>query len=473
MPDHATALFKPGMAAGPVLWRRAVALVVLAGAAMLWAATSATASPVTHSTLDNGLEVVVIEDRRAPVVVHMVWYRVGAADEPVLKSGIAHFLEHLMFKGTDTLEPGEFSAVVEANGGRDNAFTSWDYTGYFQRVASDRLELMMEMEADRMANLSFTEAEWLPERAVILEERGQVLESQVGRQFNESMMAALYKSHPYGIPIIGWRHDMERLTGADAMDFYDRHYGPNNAILVIAGDVAAEDALDKAQRIYGPIAPNPNVTPSIRPSEPPHLAERRLVFEDPRVGTPYVSRIYQAPVRRAGDQQQAAALQMLAALLGGSSSTSVLERRLNFEEGIALSAWAGYNGLARDYGSFSLGIAPVDGVSLEDAEAALDRVVAEFLEDGVDPDQFARVQRQIRASEIYALDDVQGRARQYGVGLSVGLGVDDIEGWIDALDAVTPEQVIAAGQMLLDRRASVTGYLTTPPAPPAEEEVSQ
>ena len=469
MSDHATALPKSGMDRGPVSWRRAVALAVLAAAATLWAATSATASPVTHSTLDNGLDVVVIEDRRAPVVVHMVWYRVGAADEPPLKSGIAHFLEHLMFKGTDTMEPGGFSAVVEANGGRDNAFTSWDYTGYFQRVASDRLELMMEMEADRMANLSFTEAEWLPERAVILEERGQVLESQVGRQFNESMMAALYKSHPYGIPIIGWRHDMERLTGADAMDFYDQHYGPNNAILVIAGDVVAEDALEKAQRIYGPIAPNPNVTPTTRPTEPPHLAERRLVFEDSRVGTPYLSRIYQAPVRRAGDQQEAAALQMLAALLGGSS-TSVLERRLNFEEGIALQAWAGYNGLARDYGSFSLGIAPVDGVSLEDAEAALDRVVAEFLEDGVDPDQFARVQRQIRASEIYALDDVQARARQYGVGLSVGLSIDDIEGWIDALDAVTPEQVIAAGQMLLDRRASVTGYLTTPPV---EDEVSQ
>ncbi|MCC5991093.1 MAG: insulinase family protein [Rhodobacteraceae bacterium] len=430
------------------------------------------ASPVTHSTLDNGLDVVVIEDRRAPVVVHMVWYRVGAADEPPLKSGIAHFLEHLMFKGTDSMAPGEFSAVVEANGGRDNAFTSWDYTGYFQRVASDRLELMMQMEADRMANLSFTEAEWLPERAVILEERGQVLESQVGRQFNESIMAALYKSHPYGIPIIGWRHEMETLTGADAMDFYRQHYGPNNAILVIAGDVAADEVLEKAQRIYGPIDPNPDVTRTARPAEPPHLAERRLVFEDPRVGTPYVSRMYKAPVRRAGDQQEAAALQMLAALLGGSS-TSVLERRLNFEEGIALSAWAGYSGLARDYGTFSLGIAPVDGVSLPEAEAALDRVVAEFLEEGVDPDQFARVQRQIRASEIYALDDVQGRARQYGVGLSVGLGVADIDGWIDALDAVTPEQVIAAGQMLLDRRASVTGYLTTPPADDVEEEVSQ
>ncbi|MDD7972447.1 M16 family metallopeptidase [Roseinatronobacter alkalisoli] len=440
------------------MFPRLTVLVVLG----LLALRAAHAEPVTHASLDNGLEVVIIEDRRAPVVVHMVWYRVGAADEPPQQSGIAHFLEHLMFKGTDTMEPGEFSRVVEANGGRDNAFTSWDYTGYFQRVASDRLELMMQMEADRMANLSFTEEDWMPERAVVLEERGQVLESRVGGQFNESMMAALYKAHPYGIPIIGWRHDMERLTGQDAMDFYHQHYGPNNAVLVIAGDVDTEQALDMAQRIYGPLSPNPAITPVTRPHEPPHLAERRLVFEDARVGTPYVNRMYLAPVRRAGDQAEAAALQMLAALLGGSSTTSVLERRLNFEQGVALSAWAGYNGMARDYGTFTLGIAPVEGVSLEEAEAALDAVVAEFLQDGVDQAQFDRVRHQIRASEIYALDDVQGRARQYGVGLSIGLGVDDIDTWVDALDAVTPEDVIAAGQMLLDRRNAVTGYLTQP-----------
>ena len=420
------------------------------------------AEPVTHAELDNGLEVVVIEDRRAPVVVHMVWYRAGAADEPPLKSGIAHFLEHLMFKGTDTRDPGEFSAVVEENGGRDNAFVSWDYTGFFQRVASDRLDLMMEMEADRMQNLSFAEAEWLPERGVILEERGQVLESRVGAQFNETMLAALYKAHPYGTPILGWRHEMEGLTGDDAMDFYNQHYGPNNAILVIAGDVDTVEALEMAQQYYGAIPANPNVTETTRPTEPPHLAERRIVFEDSRVGTDYVSRMYLAPVRRSGDQSEAAALQMLAALLGGSSTTSVLERRLNFDEGVALSAWASYNGMARDYGMFSLGIAPVEGVSLEEGEAALDRVVAEFLEEGVDTAQFERVRRQLRASEIYGLDDAQSRARQFGVGLSIGLTVEDVEGWIDALEAVTPEEVVAAGQMLLDRRNVVTGYLTAP-----------
>lgn len=434
--------------------------LAVVGFAVLGSTATGHANSVTHSTLENGMDVVVIEDRRAPVVVHMVWYRVGAADEPMLKSGIAHYLEHLMFKGTDDLAPGEFSAVVEANGGRDNAFTSWDYTGYFQRVASDRLGLMMQMEADRMTDLTLSEAEWRPERDVILNERGQVVESQPGRVFGEAMLAALYKAHPYGTPIIGWRHEMETLNGDDAKAFYRQHYAPNNAILVIAGDVSAEEALDLARIHYGPIPANPNVTARLRPMEPPHVAERRLTMEDARVGTPYVSRMYLAPTRH--DTEQAAALQMLAAILGGSPTTSVLERKLSFEQGVALSAWANYSGMSRDYGMFSLGIAPVDGVSLEDAEAALDAAIVEFVESGVDQDQFDRVRRQIRASEIYALDDVQGRARQYGVGLSIGLSIDDVDSWIEALDAVTPEQVINAASLLLDRRSAVTGYLTRP-----------
>jgi zinc protease len=430
------------------------------GMAFFALAAPAFANTVTQSALDNGMDVVVIEDDRAPVVVHMVWYRVGAADEPVLKSGIAHFLEHLMFKGTDDLGPGEFSAVVEANGGRDNAFTSWDYTGYFQRVAADRLGLMMEMEADRMTDLALSEEEWRPERDVILNERGQVVESEPGSLFNEAMLAALYKAHPYGTPIIGWRHEMETLTGDDAKAFYRDHYAPNNAILVVAGDVTSAEVMDLARQHYGTIPANPDVSPRARPMEPPHLAERRITMEDARVGTPYVSRIYLAPTRH--DTEQAAALQMLAALLGGSATTSILERTLNFEQGVALSAWANYSGMARDYGMFSLGIAPVDGVSLPEAEAALDDTIATFIRDGVDPAQFERVRRQIRASEIYALDNVQGRARQYGVGLSIGLTVEEVDSWIDALDAVTPEDVIAAASLLTDRTRAVTGYLTRP-----------
>ena len=442
-------------------------VLILAGLRL----SPAQADTVSEFHLDNGMQVVVIEDRRAPVAVHMVWYKVGAADEPPGKSGIAHFLEHLMFKGTDTRAPGEFSAVVEANGGRDNAFTSWDYTGYFQRVASDRLDLMMEMEADRMANLSFTEDEWLPERSVILEERGQVLESRPGAVLNEQMRAALYQNHPYGPPIIGWRHEMAGLTGDDAMAFYRRHYGPNNAILVVAGDVAADAVLELARIHYGPIPPNPSVTERDRPMEPPAQTARRVVYEDPRVGQPYVSRFYRIPPRQSGDQSQGAALQMLAALLGGTARTSHLERRLTVEEGVALQAWAGYLGTGLDYGLFTLGIAPADGVTLAEAEAALDRELAAFLEAEIDPEQFARVQMQLRASEIFGLDDAQARAREYGTALASGLSVADVDGWLDALLSVAPEAVLAAGRDLLDIRNSVTGWISAPPA--EAEELTQ
>ena len=419
---------------------------------------AALAQAQEHFTLDNGLELVVIEDRRAPVVTHMVWYRVGAADEPPGQSGIAHYLEHLMFKATENLEQGEFSATVEAQGGRDNAFTSWDYTAYHQRVAADRLGLMMAMEAERMVNLRIDRSDWLPERDVILEERGEVLEAHPDRQLQEAMRAALFQNHPYGVPIIGWRHEMELLDDVMAQDFYAAHYGPNNAIVIVAGDIAAEDALALAHEHYGSIPPNPAIQPRSRPLEPPHLAERRLIMVDPRAPRPYVSRIYLTTNRRSGDQTEAAALRMLAALLGGSAQTSVLERRLTHEEGVSVTAWAGYTGTALDHGIFSLGVMPVDGVSLAETEAALDRVLAEFIETGVDLEQFERVRRQLRASEVFRLDDAGSRARSIGVALSTGLTLEDYLAWPEALQAVTPDQVIAAARSL-DRRASVTGWM--------------
>ena len=409
-------------------------------------------------TLENGLQVVVIEDRRAPVATQMLWYKVGAADEPPGLSGIAHYLEHLMFKATDNMAQGEFSAVVEAQGGRDNAFTSWDYTTYHQRVAADRLELMMEMEADRMANLRIDLSDWLPERDVILEERSQVVESRPERVFAEQMRAALFQNHPYGIPIIGWRHEMEILDDVAAKDFYDAHYAPNNAVLVIAGDVDAEEIRAMAERHYGPIPANPEIANAARPTEPPHHAERRLIMRDGRVAQPFLNRVYLAPIRQSGDQSEAAAFRMLAALLGGSSQTSVLERNLTHEQGISLSAWAGYSGTARDHGTFSLGLTPAPGTTLEEAEDALDATLAAFLEEGIDAEQFERVRMQVRAAEIYELDDAGSRARSIGADLSVGLTLEDSLGWIEALQQVTPEQVIGVAHTL-DRRASVTGWL--------------
>lgn len=428
-------------------------------AALSWTG-QAMADAVSTFTLDNGLEVVVIEDHRAPVVVHMVWYRIGAADESAGHSGIAHFLEHLMFKGTDEVASGDFSAIVEAQGGNDNAFTSHDYTAYFQRVAADRLDLMMKMEADRMRDLRLTEEDVLTERDVILEERGQRTDSDPGALLSEQMSAAQFLNHSYGVPIIGWRHEIAALSRQDALDFYQANYAPNNAILVVAGDVTPDDVLELAKTYYGPLVPSDRIIPRDRPSEPPQLTERRMVFADERVSEPYMIRTYLAPERNAGDQSEAAALTMLAELLGGSGTTSVFARALQFETQTAVWASAFYNGTSVDPDTFGVVIMPAPGISLADAEAALDGVIAKFLKDGVNPDDFARIKAQVRASEIYARDDAQALAREYGEALAVGLTVQDVQDWPAALQAVTPEDVMAAAHNVLDRKQAVTGWLT-------------
>ena len=424
--------------------------------------SSAMAAEITDFRLGNGMEIVVIEDHRASVVVHMVWYRVGSADEPPGKSGIAHFLEHLLFKGTDDMEAGEFSATVSRNGGNDNAFTSYDYTAYFQRVAADRLELMMQMEADRMRDLEMTEADVQTERQVILEERSQRTDSDPGALFREQTSAALYLNHPYAVPIIGWRHEAQALTREDAFSFYRRHYAPNNAILVVAGDVDPRNVLELAEKHYGPLEPTAGLEPRQRPQEPPQLAERRLVFEDPRVGQPYVIRNYLAPERDPGDQAAAARLEMLANVLGGNGATSVLGRKLQFDSQVAVYASAFYSGLSVDDGSFGLIIAPTPDVSLQQAEAALDQAVAEFLQEGIGEAQFERIKMQLRAARIYAEDNVQTLARRYGAALASGLTLEDIEAWPELLQAVTIDEVMQAARDVFDRRRAVTGFASAP-----------
>ena len=432
-------------------------LVTLAG----WLALTlpASAADVTTYKLDNGMDIVVLEDHRAPVVVHMVWYRAGAADEPVGKSGIAHFLEHLLFKATDELASGELSDTVAANGGSDNAFTSQDYTAYFQRVAADRLELMMKMESDRMTDIVFDPVEVDTERDVILEERSQRTDSEPGSLFAEQRMAAQYMNHPYGTPIIGWRHEMEGLTLEMARDFYEQHYGPNNAILVVAGDVEPEEVLALAETYYGVIPPNPNIKPRERVAEPPQLAERRIKFEDARVAQPYVLRTYMAPERDSGDQETAAALTMLAEILGGSNTTSVLARKLQFETQNSIYASAFYRAQSLDDTNFGLITVPAEGVTLQEAEDALDAAIAEFMEEGVDAEQLDRIKQQIRASLIYAADDVGALARRYGTALTQGLTVEDVQEWPALLDAVTEEDILAAAELVFDRDKAVTGWL--------------
>ena len=444
---------------------------ITALATSLVVAGGAHAANVSNFKLDNGLEVVVLEDKRAPVVVHMVWYRVGSADEPKGKSGIAHYLEHLMFKGTDTTEPGEFSDLVAANGGRDNAFTSWDYTGYFQRVAADRLELMMQMEADRMVNLSIAPEFVDSERDVVLEERNQRIENDPGALLGEQRRAAQYMHHPYAIPIIGWKHEIEALTVEDAVEFYEAHYAPNNAILVVAGDVTPDEVRQLAEIHYGSIPANPDIQPRERVAEPPQLAERRLVFEDPRVAQPYVVRSYLAPERDNGDQREAAALNLLSRILGGSQTTSVLAQKLELEQQASIYTDASYRGQSLDDTTFTLFTAPPEGMSLQEAEDKLDAAIAEFLAEGVDPEQLDRIKAQVRGSLIYDADSVSRLANRYGSALTSGLTVADVEAWPDIIDSITGEEIIAAAERVFDRRKAVTAWLMAPSAP--EQEVLQ
>ncbi len=433
-------------------------LVLVLATVLVVLPVSLRAGGVTTFELDNGLEAVVIEDHRAPVVVHMVWYRVGAADEPPGKSGIAHFLEHLMFKATDELASGELSDVVSRNGGSDNAFTSYDYTSYVQRIAADRLDLVMGMEASRMDGLALVEEDISTERDVVIEERQQRIDSDPGTLFGEQIYAAAFLNHPYGVPVIGWKHEAEALTLEDAVSFYREHYGPNNAILVVAGDVDPDEVRVLAERHYGIIPPNPNVRMRNRPSEPPQLAERRLSFSDPRIGNDYMTRVYLVPERDPGDQQEAAALAMLAQVLGGSSTTSALARKLQFEDPKAVYTSAWYRERALDDTIFGLAIVPVEGVSLEEAESLLDEAVAEFMEEGVDAEELARIKTRIRASEIYARDDISNLARLYGAGLTAGLSIEDVDAWPSILQEVSEEDILSAARKHFDRRRAVTGF---------------
>ncbi|MBA3326192.1 MAG: insulinase family protein [Rhodobacteraceae bacterium] len=444
--------------------RHALTALALLPLALAAPAGAAPEPGLTSFTLDNGLTGVVIEDRRAPVVTHMVWYRVGSADDPAGQSGIAHFLEHLMFKATGTLADGEFSRIVSDNGGTDNAFTSTDYTGYFQRIAADRLDLVMGMEADRMVNLAPTEAGVLSERDVVLEERRQVVESAPSGPYNEQRRAALYLNHPYGRPVIGWEHEIETFTREKALAFYRDHYAPNNAILGVAGDVDAAEVERLAEKHFGPIPASPAISPRLRPQEPPHRAARRIEMRDARVREPSVSRAYLAPQRRSGDQADAAALYVLAELLGGSAATSVMARDLVMGRGLALDAGAFYSDTGVDAQTFGLYVSPKPGVSLADAEAALDALIARFVAEGPDPAQLARIKGRIRASEIYALDDQSRRARRIGTALTSGLTLQDVADWPDLLDAVTVEDVQAAARAVFRAENSVTGWLMGPDA---------
>ncbi len=426
--------------------------------ALLPALSHASDEAVTTFKLENGMDVVVVEDHRAPVAQHMIWYRAGSADEPKGSSGVAHFLEHLLFKATDNLEDGELSSTVARNGGRDNAFTSFDYTAYFQRVAADRLGLMMQMEADRMRNIRLTEANIETERKVIIEERKQRTENNPGALFGEQIKASQYLNHRYGVPIIGWMHEMRTLDMNAAMDFYNTYYAPNNAVLVVTGDVTPEEVRVLAEEHYGVIPTNPDLPERVRTTEPPQIAERRLVFRDARVAQPYLRRSYLAPERNSGAQETAAALVFLSQILG-QGTTSFLTNELQFEQQIATYSASFYRPVSLDDTTFGLLVVPQAGVSLQDAEDALDAALEKFMSEGFDPAEMERIKFQLRAQQVYARDNVDGIGNRYGRALTSGLTIEDVQAWPDILQNVTMEDVMQAARDVLDRRSSVTGWI--------------
>jgi zinc protease len=445
--------------------------------ALLFSFSAAQAQTVTSQrpttfALANGLAVVIIPDHRTPVVTQMIWYKVGSADETPGKSGLAHFLEHLMFKGTEKHPAGEFSQTVLRVGGDENAFTSFDYTGYYQRVPRDQLASMMAFEADRMTGLVLKDENVLPERDVVLEEYNMRVANNPDARLIEQAMAALYLNHSYGRPVIGWHHEIEKLTREDALAFYKRFYAPNNATLVIAGDVDAQEIRPEIEKTFGAVPPQPAIPAArIRPQEPLPVAPRTVTLADPRVEQPVLRRYYLAPSATTAAAGESPALDVLAQLMG-EGSNSYLYRALVVDKPLAVSANASYQGTAVDPTQFSIAAAPRPGVSFAEVEQAIDAVIANLATNPVPAEDLERVKTQLIAQAIYAQDNQAMLARWYGAAVTVGLSVDDIRNWPDRIRAVTAAQVREAAQKWLVKTRSVTGYLIKDTTPKREEKRS-
>ncbi len=435
------------------------AFFVLALAALMPAFAGGAAAGVFNPetfTLANGMTVVVVPNHRVPVVTHMVWYKVGSADEGQGESGIAHFLEHLMFKGTRKRAPGEFSKILARNGGRENAFTSTDYTAYHQTIAVDRLEPIMEMEADRMTNLMLDDRAVETEKQVVLEERRSRTDNNPSAVLHEQVNAALYLNYPYRRPVIGWEHEIRALNREAVLRFYKRWYAPNNAVLVVAGDITAAKLKPMAEKYYGAIPAAPAIARE-RPSEPPQRAARRVAYTDARVRQPSWSRYFLAPSLKSGDTRHAYPLEVLSDILGGASGR--LYRSLVVDRKIAVSAGSSYG--ADDLGPsrFAIYASPQPDVTMDKLEASVDAEIAKLLADGVTESEVARAKKRMRAQAVYARDSMRTGARVLGAALASGLTIDDVESWPERIGAVTVEQINAAARAVLQDGLSVTALL--------------
>ena len=447
--------------------RRAVAAgfaATLSAIALLPGTASAQVFNPETFTLKNGMQVVVIPNHRVPVVSHMVWYKVGAADEVAGKTGLAHMVEHMMFKGTPTVPAGQFSRIVASNGGRDNAFTTADYTAFFQNVAVDRLGLVMKLEADRMANLKLEDKDFQPERQVVLEERRMRVENEPEAQLQEQMQAAMFLNGPYHHPVIGWRSEIEGYAVKDVVDFHRRWYAPNNAILVVSGDITAAQLKPLAEKYYGDIPARP-VPHRARTEEPAPVAARSIELRDPDVTQPSWSRQYLAPSYGKGETQYAYPLQVLSQILGGGA-TSRLYKGLVVEQKLAASASAGYDPSAIDLTAFEIAASPSPGVPVEKLQEAIVASLRTVVTNGVSDEEVKRAKDQLQAGVAYARDSFHTGARVLGAALATGRTIADVESWPQRIAAVTPEQVNEAARAVLKDERAVTGLLL--PANPSE-----
>lgn len=435
-------------------------LASLFGLASLLAAPPAFANPYEHR-LANGLSVIVKEDRRAPTAVHMVWYRVGSMDETNGVTGVAHALEHMMFKGTPTVGPGEFNRLVAAAGGRDNAFTSRDYTAYFQQVPKEKLEEMMALEADRMRHLTLSADEFAQEIKVVMEERRLRTEDQPRARLFEAMNAAAFQTHPYRRPIIGWMSDLEHMSAQDARDWYERWYVPNNAYVVVVGDVDHKAVFAAAEKHYGTLAARP--LPVRKPQdEPAQAGVRRLTVKAP-AELPMLIMGYRAPVLRDVERDvDPYALEMLGAVLSGHGAAR-FSKHLVREQRLAVSAGADYDAMARGPGMFYLVGTPAQGKTVADMEAGLRAEIARIQRDGVSAEELERAKAQLVASEVYKLDSMFAQAMEIGQMEAVGLPYGKSGRIVDKLRAVTAEQVQAVANRYFTDDALTVGVLDPQP----------
>ncbi|MFC6489881.1 M16 family metallopeptidase [Nitratireductor sp. GCM10026969] len=447
------------------------ALIALLMAPAFNQAAAQAPQPVEVETfvLDNGLKVVVVPDRRVPVVTHMLWYKVGSADEERGQSGIAHFFEHLMFKRTETHEEGAFDAAVKAVGGNQNAFTTQDYTAYFQQVPPDALGEMMAFEADRMENLILDEQAIETERRVVMEERLQRVDNRPFGILNEAVDATLYKNHPYGIPVIGWMHEIEALDRDELVAFYERYYTPNNAVLVVAGDVDAETVRRLVSETYGRIPPGPDLPPRVRPTEPEPRTVRSVTLHDPRASLPSFIRQWFAPAYFSEQGKTADALQVLTEILGGGSRSRLYQELVvKSQIASAVSAWTGVGRL--DYSSVGIYAQSNDTAELDEVERVIDAEIAKIAAEGVSEKELETAKNVLASRLILDNNDQMSRAMEYGVTLVTGGTVDDLGKTRERIEAVTVEDVRAAARTYLGNRRGVTGYLLPEEADTASEQ---